>query len=93
MKLLYPVLAALLVLCCREAPRKAVLEEELQKQEDYSFEAVAVAEAEARQQAEAKLREQYKSEVQRCEKELQGEWLSPGYCCVGTAMGCEPQKL
>ena len=84
------VLTVLLLLGCRAGePPQA---EAPQQEEDYSFEAVSERFAEERQN-ELKLRSQYQGEVQRCEKELKGTWLSPGSCCVATADGCEPQKL
>ena len=89
MKLRGLALAALLLGCPAGEPPQA---EKPKQEEDYSFEAVSEQFA-ARRQAEAKLRSQYHGEVQRCEKELKGAWLSPGVCYVYTAEGCEPQKL
>ena len=90
MKLWCVVIAAILLGCRAAEPPQAEAPKQV---EDYSFEAVSERFAEERRQSETKVRSQYRSEVQRCEKELKGTWLSPGSCCVPTADGCEPQKL
>lgn len=82
------LLALVLCVACARSPRAT---EDDAREEDYSFEAVAARMTEEDAQGKAKLREQHKEEVERCEGRG-GEWMSPGVCCQWTAYGCVKEK-